>query len=174
MTLPITYTVCVQHCTCNYDKFVTSTCFRIRVNINLVNTTVHPKGNMPDHLYHGNIKCFCRSNVYSWHLYIYFFKHIYICFFAPELPPLNYHPWITTLELSNVCPTREPSCNVDMIVEKQLNELESPAKMFLLPTGVYLCQFGTLVMLRWSISILIQICYVFFVLLKAVSQTLDF
>ena len=42
---------------CNYDKFVTSTCFSIRVNTNLVNTTVQPKGNVPDHLYRGNIKC---------------------------------------------------------------------------------------------------------------------
>jgi len=58
VTLPITYTLCVHHCTCNYDKFVTSTRFRIIVNIKLVNTIVHPKGNMPDHLYHGNIKCF--------------------------------------------------------------------------------------------------------------------
>jgi len=50
-------------------------------------------------------------------------------------------------------------------------------KMLLLQTGVFFVRYGTLVMLRWSISvisILIQICYVFFVLLKAVSQTLDF
>ena len=58
VTLPITYNLCVHHCTCNYDKFVTSTRFRIIVNIKLVNTIVHPKGNMPDHLYYGNIKCF--------------------------------------------------------------------------------------------------------------------
>ena len=45
----------VQHC--NNSKYVTSTCFRIRVNIILVNTTEQPKGNMPDHVYHGNIKC---------------------------------------------------------------------------------------------------------------------
>ena len=36
----------------------------VRVNINLVLTTVQPKGNMQDHIYHGNIKCFCRSNLY--------------------------------------------------------------------------------------------------------------
>ena len=57
VTLPITYSLCVQQC--NFDKCVTSTCFRIRVNNNLVNTTEQPKGNMPDHVYHGNIKCFC-------------------------------------------------------------------------------------------------------------------
>jgi len=51
----------------------------VRVNINLVLTTVQPKGNMQDHIYHGNIKCFCRSNLYIWH--IYFFKHTYTSFF---------------------------------------------------------------------------------------------
>ena len=34
VTLSITYSVCVQHS--NNDKCVTSTCLRIRVNINLV------------------------------------------------------------------------------------------------------------------------------------------
>ena len=53
------YFVCTAlYISVHYDMFVTSTRFRIRVNINLVNTTVQPKGNMPDHLYHGNMKCF--------------------------------------------------------------------------------------------------------------------
>ena len=43
--LPITYSLCVQHC--NNDKCVTSTCFRIRVNIILVNTIEQAKRNMP-------------------------------------------------------------------------------------------------------------------------------
>ena len=127
-----------------------------------MNTTEQPKGNMPDHLYHGNIKCLCRSNVYSWHIYIFLQIHLFMFLCS----------WITTLELSNVCLTKEPSCNVDMIVEKTVL-----LKMLLLQTGVFFVRYGTLVMLRWSISvisILIQICYVFFVLLKAVSQTLDF
>ena len=40
-----------------------SNIFRLRVNINLVNTTAQPKENMPDHLYHGNIKC-CVNLIY--------------------------------------------------------------------------------------------------------------
>ena len=70
VTLPITYTLCVQRCTCNYDEFVTSTCFRIRVNINLVNTTVQSKGNMPAHLYHGNINYFLVDLMYIFDIYI--------------------------------------------------------------------------------------------------------
>ena len=55
VTLPITYSLCVQHC--NNEKCVTSTCFKIRVNNHLVNTTEQPKWKMPDHVYHGNM-CF--------------------------------------------------------------------------------------------------------------------
>ena len=72
---------------CNYDKFVTSTCFSIRVNTNLVNTTVQPKGNMPDHLYHGNMKCVCRSNILCLtfiflQTHVYMFLCLTICLFT--------------------------------------------------------------------------------------------
>ena len=65
--LPITYSLCVQHC--KNDKCVTSTCFKIIVNNDLVNTTEQPKGNMPDHVYHGNIKCFFVNIMYKFDMY---------------------------------------------------------------------------------------------------------
>ena len=80
-----TYSLCVQHC--YTDKCVTSTCFSLRVNINWVNTTVQPKGNMPDHLYHGNMKCVCRSNMLCLtfiflQTHVYMFLCLTICLFT--------------------------------------------------------------------------------------------
>ena len=59
---------------------------------------------------------------------------------GPDTKTVNWQSWITILELSNFCPTREPSCNVDMIVEQQLKNSMSwkvLLTMLLLPTGVF-------------------------------------
>jgi len=68
---------------------------------------------------------------------------------------------------ANSCLTREPSCNIDIIVEKQLKNSMSWTillKILLLPIGIFCVSLALLLCFVLAISIMIKICYVCFIL----------